>query len=153
MSTRCKVLLKDGDNEQWFYRHCDGYPSMIEPILRMATKHLPFPSDYHTWDEVLDGFMDGINLIARGCYDFSYGREEKERERLTYKQRVKDPNHQANGSPYCPYNPDRHWFRPCTPPVDYAHEYLVVHQGGSWILYVNGQIARSDVWCQFHEDD
>ena len=153
MSTRCRVLLRDGDNEQWFYRHCDGYPSMVEPILRMATKFLPIPGHYHTWYEIRDMFEDGINLIARGCYDFRRTRGEKERERVMYKQRCKDPNHQAEKGSYGPWNPDRDWFEPEDgPPVDFAHTYKVVHQGGSWILYVDDQITWPDVWCTFPEE-
>ena len=33
MSTRCHVVLKDEHAEQWFYRHCDGYPDGTLPTL------------------------------------------------------------------------------------------------------------------------
>jgi hypothetical protein len=33
MSTRCQVILKDGDSELWFYRHSDGYPDGTMPTL------------------------------------------------------------------------------------------------------------------------
>ena len=34
MSTRCNVLLKDGHEQLWFYRHSDGYPSVTGESLR-----------------------------------------------------------------------------------------------------------------------
>jgi len=34
MSTRCQVIIKDDYNEQqWFYRHSDGYPEGVTPTL------------------------------------------------------------------------------------------------------------------------
>lgn len=33
MSTRANIILKDGDEELWFYRHSDGYPEGALPIL------------------------------------------------------------------------------------------------------------------------
>jgi len=34
MSTRSQVIIKDSYSEQWFYRHCDGYPEGIMPSLQ-----------------------------------------------------------------------------------------------------------------------
>lgn len=34
MSTRCNVLIKDKYDEQWFYRHSDGYPSVTAESLK-----------------------------------------------------------------------------------------------------------------------
>ena len=33
MSTRANIVLKDGDDELWFYRHSDGYPEGTKPLL------------------------------------------------------------------------------------------------------------------------
>jgi hypothetical protein len=33
MSTRCQVVLKQGEKELWFYRHSDGYPEGVLPSL------------------------------------------------------------------------------------------------------------------------
>jgi len=33
MSTRCQVIVKDGWEEVWFYRHSDGYPDGTLPTL------------------------------------------------------------------------------------------------------------------------
>lgn len=38
MSTRCQVIVKDEYCEQWFYRHCDGYPEGTMPTLRKFLK-------------------------------------------------------------------------------------------------------------------
>ena len=155
MSTRCRVLLRDGDNEQWFYRHCDGYPSMVEPILRMATKFLPIPGHYHKWSDIEGAFQRGINLIAQGCYMFSETEWGLRDKRAQYKEHQKNPNVRTPGGPHDPMLPavDRHWFQSeRRAPADYAHEYKVVHQGGSWILYVDDQITWPDVWCTFPEE-
>lgn len=34
MSTRCKIIISNGDDELWFYRHGDGYPDDIIPDLK-----------------------------------------------------------------------------------------------------------------------
>lgn len=33
MSTRCQVIVKEGDCELWFYRHSDGYPEGVKATL------------------------------------------------------------------------------------------------------------------------
>jgi hypothetical protein len=33
MSTRANIVVKDADDELWFYRHSDGYPSGIAETL------------------------------------------------------------------------------------------------------------------------
>ena len=33
MSTRCNVVVKYGQDELYFYRHSDGYPSSVLPSL------------------------------------------------------------------------------------------------------------------------
>lgn len=33
MSTRCQIIIKDEEDELWFYRHSDGYPSGTLPTL------------------------------------------------------------------------------------------------------------------------
>lgn len=33
MSTRANILVKDQDDQLWFYRHSDGYPEGIMPLL------------------------------------------------------------------------------------------------------------------------
>lgn len=34
MSTRCNILIKDENDQLWFYRHSDGYPSVTLPQLK-----------------------------------------------------------------------------------------------------------------------
>lgn len=34
MSTRCNILVRDGEEELWFYRHSDGYPEGAMPLLQ-----------------------------------------------------------------------------------------------------------------------
>ena len=34
MSTRCNIIIKDGHDQLWFYRHSDGYPSGALPTLK-----------------------------------------------------------------------------------------------------------------------
>ena len=38
MSTRSQVIIKDDYDEQWFYRHSDGYPSGNLPQLQKLIK-------------------------------------------------------------------------------------------------------------------
>lgn len=33
MSTRAQIIIKDGYDELWFYRHSDGYPEGVKPTL------------------------------------------------------------------------------------------------------------------------
>ena len=33
MSTRANIVIKDGNEELWFYRHSDGYPEGAMPLL------------------------------------------------------------------------------------------------------------------------
>ena len=33
MSTRCQIIVKDGYDEIWFYRHSDGYPDGVKETL------------------------------------------------------------------------------------------------------------------------
>jgi hypothetical protein len=40
MSTRSQIIIKDGEDEQWFYRHSDGYPSGNMPQLYKFMKWL-----------------------------------------------------------------------------------------------------------------
>ena len=40
MSTRCNVVVKDGYQELWFYRHHDGYPESILPDLEPIMQKL-----------------------------------------------------------------------------------------------------------------
>jgi len=40
MSTRCNILIKDKKNKQWFYRHCDGYPSVTANSLKTFVQWL-----------------------------------------------------------------------------------------------------------------
>jgi len=34
MSTRCNIIIKDDHSQLWFYRHCDGYPSVTGESLK-----------------------------------------------------------------------------------------------------------------------
>lgn len=34
MSTRANIVVKDGIDELWFYRHSDGYPQGAMPLLQ-----------------------------------------------------------------------------------------------------------------------
>ena len=34
MSTRANIIIKDGNQELWFYRHSDGYPEGTMPTLK-----------------------------------------------------------------------------------------------------------------------
>ena len=38
MSTRCNVVIRDSDTALIFYRHTDGYPSRVVPILEKFLK-------------------------------------------------------------------------------------------------------------------
>jgi len=38
MSTRCQVIVKDQEVEQWFYKHSDGYPEGTMPQLELFLK-------------------------------------------------------------------------------------------------------------------
>jgi len=38
MSTRCQIIVKDEESEQWFYRHSDGYPDGVMPVLEIFLK-------------------------------------------------------------------------------------------------------------------
>ncbi len=38
MSTRANIILKDGDEHLFFYRHSDGYPKGVEPTLDVFSK-------------------------------------------------------------------------------------------------------------------
>jgi len=40
MSTRCNILVRDGDSELWFYRHSDGYPESVLPDLEPLMEKL-----------------------------------------------------------------------------------------------------------------
>lgn len=40
MSTRCQILMKQGSDTLWFYRHCDGYPEGVKPTLDTFCKWL-----------------------------------------------------------------------------------------------------------------
>lgn len=35
MSTRCNVIIKDGEDKLFFYRHSDGYPEGVFPSLNI----------------------------------------------------------------------------------------------------------------------
>jgi len=37
MSTRAQVIVKDGYEEVWFYRHSDGYPEGVLPTIQVFT--------------------------------------------------------------------------------------------------------------------
>lgn len=38
MSTRCNVILKEGEDKLFFYRHSDGYPKCVLPSLAKLTE-------------------------------------------------------------------------------------------------------------------
>ena len=38
MSTRANVILKEGDERLYFYRHSDGYPEGTQPSLKLLIK-------------------------------------------------------------------------------------------------------------------
>jgi len=40
MSTRCNIVVRDGDKELWFYRHHDGYPESVLPDLEPLMERL-----------------------------------------------------------------------------------------------------------------
>ena len=40
MSTRCNVVVRDGGDELWFYRHSDGYPESVLPSLEPLMEKL-----------------------------------------------------------------------------------------------------------------
>lgn len=40
MSTRANVLVKDKYNEQWFYRHADGYPACTAESMKLFIQWL-----------------------------------------------------------------------------------------------------------------
>ena len=40
MSTRCNIVVRDGDKELWFYRHSDGYPESVLPDLEPLMEKL-----------------------------------------------------------------------------------------------------------------
>lgn len=40
MSTRCNIVIQDSTSKIFLYRHMDGYPSHIVPILRKVLKQV-----------------------------------------------------------------------------------------------------------------
>jgi hypothetical protein len=40
VSTRCNIVVRDGYNELWFYRHSDGYPESVLPDLEPLMEKL-----------------------------------------------------------------------------------------------------------------
>jgi len=40
MSTRCNIVVRDGGDELWFYRHSDGYPESVLPDLEPLMEKL-----------------------------------------------------------------------------------------------------------------
>lgn len=40
MSTRADIILTDGENELYFYRHSDGYPEGALPTLEAFMEHV-----------------------------------------------------------------------------------------------------------------
>lgn len=40
MSTRCNIKVIENDEELWFYRHSDGYPEGVMPVLKEFLKYL-----------------------------------------------------------------------------------------------------------------
>lgn len=40
MSTRAQIIIKDADDELWFYRHSDGYPEGTMPTLEVFLEYV-----------------------------------------------------------------------------------------------------------------
>ena len=40
MSTRANIVLTDGNDTLWFYRHSDGYPEGAMPLLKRFMDHV-----------------------------------------------------------------------------------------------------------------
>lgn len=40
MSTRCNIVVREGEEELWFYRHSDGYPESVLPDLKPLMEKL-----------------------------------------------------------------------------------------------------------------
>jgi len=40
VSTRCNIKITDGCDTLWLYRHSDGYPSCVKPILVNFLEHV-----------------------------------------------------------------------------------------------------------------
>ena len=134
MSTRCNVVLKDEIattrtiwhgvggyvREQWYYRHCDGYPSQILPILAEAARHLQRHSDF---GRTASRFQEGINLIGRGYYAFQADEYGTRISRYRHRQTRREADKPAQ---------DRDWFVPAKPytgPPEYVYHVTIRPDG------------------------
>ena len=65
MSTRCNVIIKDGDKKLFFYRHSDGYPEGVAPTLNMFMDGLKS-------DKIRNNISQGAGwLIALGAMEYN----------------------------------------------------------------------------------
>lgn len=90
MSTRCNILVKDGGQELWFYRHSDGYPESVLPSLQPLI------------DKVNDGTLRGNIvqfsgwIIAQGIEEY-HGMSEKYPEMFGWKVGAYEPTTGQHG--------------------------------------------------------
>jgi len=72
MSTRCNIRVIDGsENELWFYRHSDGYPSSVLPSLEPLMERLELG---HVRDNIgqFAGWIILLGHIEYGSKDNSW---------------------------------------------------------------------------------
>ena len=68
MSTRCHVVLMDSyENQVWFYRHSDGYPSGVQPTLDKFC-------EWRNQDRIRDDPMQAAGwLVLLGMQEYATG--------------------------------------------------------------------------------
>lgn len=65
MSTRCNIIIKEGDDKMFFYRHSDGYPEGVAPTLNMFMEWLRN-------GKIRDNISQGAGwLIALGAMEYN----------------------------------------------------------------------------------
>lgn len=76
MSTRAQIIVTDGEDAQWFYRHCDGYPDGTMPTLK---KFMGWVKEGKIRDNVLQaaGWLVILGHIER-CQDLKQNFGEPE---------------------------------------------------------------------------
>jgi len=94
MSTRCQVIITDGQQELWFYRHSDGYP---ETTYKSLMKFL-------SW--ALEGRIRYDDVMQAAGWLIMLGNKEYKQSRIPGKDRGKYSNCKVGA--YEPCLPARH---------------------------------------------
>lgn len=114
MSTRAQIIITDGNDELWFYRHSDGYPEGVMPTLG---KFLQWVKEGRIRDNV-EQSAGWLVLIGAKEYSkelrFRNGEiEQKEKENLFEPGKADDAMGWKCGA-----------YEPCCPVVHGDIEYL-----------------------------